>query len=82
MPFAAIGFAATVSMMPGIFMFRMAAGLMQLSDGSPASLELIGGTIADSMIALTIILALSIGLIVPKLALDRLGRPRSLLRPP
>ena len=82
MPFAAIGFAAVVSMMPGSYLFRMAAGLMQLSDESPASLALIAGTIADGMIALTVVLALSIGLIVPKLALDRLGRPRSLLRPP
>jgi uncharacterized membrane protein YjjP (DUF1212 family) len=82
MPFAAIGFAAVVSMMPGSFLSRMTDGLMQLSDGSPASLELIGGTMADGMIALTIILALSIGLIVPKLTLDRRGRPRSLLRFP
>jgi uncharacterized membrane protein YjjB (DUF3815 family) len=70
-PFAAIGFASVVSMIPGVYLCRMASGLVQLADGSHTTLDPIGGTIADGMTALTIILAISFGLIVPKLIIDR-----------
>ena len=73
MPFAAIGFASVVSMMPGVFLFRMASGLVQLTNGSNATLELLGATMADGMIAVTIILAMSFGVVVPKVVIDRLG---------
>jgi uncharacterized membrane protein YjjP (DUF1212 family) len=73
MPFAAIGFASVVSMMPGVFLFRMASGLLQLAVGLHTTLDLVGATVADAMTAMTIILAMSFGLIVPKLAIDRLS---------
>ena len=72
MPFAAIGFASVVSMIPGVFLFRMVSGLLQLATGSNTTLQLLGGTLADGLIAISITLAMSFGLIVPKLVLNRL----------
>ena len=69
-----------VSMIPGVFLFRMASGLVQLASGSHANVELISATVADGMTALSIILAMSFGLLVPKMAIDAIGerttRPR------
>jgi uncharacterized membrane protein YjjP (DUF1212 family) len=73
MPFAAIGFASVVSMLPGVFLFRMVSGLLQLAGGKHTTLELISATFVDGMTGFMIVLAMSVGLIVPKLAIDRLG---------
>ncbi len=81
MPFAAIGFASVVSMIPGVFLFRMASGLVQLAGGSHATLELISATVADGMTAVTIILAMSFGLIVPKMVIDLVSKSATQARP-
>src|SRR5262245_20847705 len=74
MPFAAIGFASVVSLMPGIFLFRMASGLLQITESSQTTLEVINATMADGMNAMIIILAMSFGLLVPKMAIDYVGQ--------
>jgi uncharacterized membrane protein YjjP (DUF1212 family) len=76
MPFAAVGFAAVVSMLPGSYLFRMASGLTQMGDSSAITPDLLGGTIADGVTATIIIVGMCIGVIVPKLALTRLRGTR------
>ena len=74
MPFAAIGFAAVVSMLPGVLIFRMTSGLLLLTSSSNTTPELLAATIADGMTAITVILAMSFGLIIPKIVIDSYQR--------
>jgi hypothetical protein len=81
MPLAAHRLASVVSMIPGVYLFRMASGLVQLAEGPHISFELIGATLADGVTASTIILAMSLGLIIPKMAIDRLSERSMQARP-
>ena len=77
MPFAAIGFASVVSMIPGVFLFRMASGLVQLAEGSHTTPGLVSSTINDGLTAAAIIFAMSFGLLIPKLIIDHVADFRS-----
>jgi uncharacterized membrane protein YjjB (DUF3815 family) len=71
MPFAAVGFASVVSMIPGSNLIRMTSGLVQLGNGPDIASSVLGGTLFDGVTAITVVLAMSAGLIVPKLVFDR-----------
>jgi uncharacterized membrane protein YjjB (DUF3815 family) len=70
LPFAAIGFVAVVPMIPGAYLFTMASGLVQIARGLNVTLELIGAIITSGTIAMLIVLAICLGLIIPKLTMD------------
>ena len=73
MPFAAIGFASVVSMIPGVYLFRMMSGLVQIAGGAETTMTLLQDTISAGTTASIIIVAMSLGLVVPKLIIDTIG---------
>jgi uncharacterized membrane protein YjjP (DUF1212 family) len=71
LPFAALAFASVVSLIPGVFLFRMAGGFVDLVTlGEKASVDVLLNTIADGTTAMLIILAMAFGLIVPKMCIE------------
>ncbi len=71
LPFAAFAFASVVSLIPGVYLFRMAAGLSGLLNADRvAATDLLLGTVADGTMALLIILAIAFGLILPKMCIE------------
>jgi uncharacterized membrane protein YjjP (DUF1212 family) len=75
LPFAGVGFASIVSLLPGALLFRMAAGLVAvqtapLGGGSP----LLAATVVDGTTAILIIAAITIGVVIPQHLYDALGR--------
>lgn len=71
MPFAAFAFASVVSLIPGVFLFRMGGGLLTLAAlGGKAPPDLLLATIADGSTAVLIMLAMTLGLILPKMIIE------------
>jgi uncharacterized membrane protein YjjP (DUF1212 family) len=72
LPFAALAFASVVSLIPGVFLFRMSGGLVSLvSLGAAAPPAIVQTVIADGATAAIIMMAMTFGLIIPKLCLER-----------
>ncbi|WP_249164208.1 threonine/serine exporter family protein [Bradyrhizobium jicamae] len=71
LPFAALGFSAAVSMVPGFFLFRAASATVELvSMGPRASADLLTNIAADGVTAFLTILAMTFGLILPRMMLE------------
>ena len=72
LPFAALSFSAVVSMMPGFFLFRAAGavvGLVSMGEAAPA--DLVARIAANAATAFLIILAMTFGLILPRMLFER-----------
>ncbi len=71
LPFAALGFSAVVSMMPGFYLFHAASALVELVlIGQHAPANLITSIAASGTTAFLVILAMTIGLILPRMLLE------------
>jgi uncharacterized membrane protein YjjP (DUF1212 family) len=75
LPFAGVAFASVVSLIPGVFLFRMAGGMVEFATlGTQASQQLLFQVFADVTTAVLIILAMSFGLIIPKMCIQYFTR--------
>jgi len=70
LPFAAGGFAAVVSMIPGVYLFRMASGFIQLTQNNQVTFVLLSDTLYQGIMSMLIFLAIGIGLLVPRIFMD------------
>jgi uncharacterized membrane protein YjjP (DUF1212 family) len=72
LPFAALGFASVVSLIPGVFLFQMAGGLVDVvSLGAAAPSAALAGVVANGFSAFMILLAITLGLILPKMIIEK-----------
>lgn len=73
-PFTAIGFAAVVAMVPGMYVFRAVTGLVDVvNNPSP---EILATTASDGSLAVLVIACMAIGLAVPNQIRDSIIKAR------
>jgi uncharacterized membrane protein YjjP (DUF1212 family) len=78
LPFAAVAFSAVVSLMPGFFLFNAATGLVELvSIGPSAPPALLTGIVTNGATAFLIIVAMTFGLILPRMLFERVFSARA-----
>ncbi|HUB47847.1 MAG TPA: threonine/serine exporter family protein [Acetobacteraceae bacterium] len=88
LPFAAVAFSAVVSMLPGFYLFHAASALAALVLASAPSPDLVTNGVANAATAFMIVLAMTFGLILPRMLFARflpvptLHRPRPEIRNP
>jgi uncharacterized membrane protein YjjP (DUF1212 family) len=78
LPFAGVAFASVVSLIPGVFLFRLAGGMVTLVTldtqalAPQASAALVAQLAADGAAAFLIILAMAFGLLLPRMFFNHL----------
>ena len=77
LPFAAVGFASVVSMIPGTTLVRMSGGVLQLQNSAHIPPGLGAATLADGITALLVIIAMTLGLMVPAAGYRAVGSLRA-----
>lgn len=71
LPFAALAFSAVVSMMPGIFVFKLASSLVEVYlAGNTATLAMLAEVVSNGTATFLIVMAMTFGLIAPKMLID------------
>ncbi|MDO9025993.1 threonine/serine exporter family protein [Zwartia sp.] len=71
LPFAALAFSAVVSMMPGIFLFKFASGVVDVYlAGEATSLTVLTDVVSNGTASLLIVMVMTFGLIFPKMLID------------
>ncbi len=71
LPFAALAFVSVVSLMPGVFLFRMSSALVEIYKlGGKSTEALLGHAASDAMTTIMICMAIAFGLIIPKMMID------------
>jgi uncharacterized membrane protein YjjB (DUF3815 family) len=78
LPFAALAFSSVVAMIPGSYLFRMADylfNLYQLGVDAPSQVSFLA--LNQGVTALMIVLAISLGVVFPKLCVDHFLDKRS-----
>ncbi len=74
LPFAGVGFASVVSLLPGVFVFRMMSGVVEIAAaGADIPAKLLNAVLTDAITAFAIVLAMTLGLAVPKRFYDKLS---------
>ena len=78
LPFAGLAFASVVSLIPGVFLFRMAGGIVELlQPGGAQQAGLVGDVMADAGNAFLIMMAITLGVILPRMAYEWVAARRA-----
>jgi uncharacterized membrane protein YjjP (DUF1212 family) len=78
LPFAGLAFACVVSLIPGVYIFRMVAGAIDLATlGSEPSGGLLDQVAADGISACFILLAMALGLVLPKMGIEHFATAKA-----